>query len=197
MLFFVIDNESHPQQAAGYRRRRGNGGAACCAELPYPSEIQKVEQEFPSLKDEHEEIETSNTIIPLSLLSKTRGYIENLGKQINVSYDHNLFDGTALLMRKLIEVLLIHTCQHLGLEATILAPNDRYKDLSSLIADVVSNKTVGLSKDSRDCLDTFRILGNFSAHKPLYNCRKHDVKNVAREYRATVEEVLYKSGIKK
>ena len=41
LALLIVGNESHPQQAAGYRRSRGKGGAASCAELPYPSEIQK------------------------------------------------------------------------------------------------------------------------------------------------------------
>ncbi|MGA9768565.1 MAG: hypothetical protein WBV94_05960 [Blastocatellia bacterium] len=162
-----------------------------------PRSILELEKAYSSLTEEHEEVEVSNTILPLSLLSKTRGYIDNLGRQINASYDHKIYDGTALLMRKLIEILLIHTYQHLGLESTILMPNNRYKDLSNIIADAISNKSIGLTKDTKECLDVFRELGNFSAHKVFYNCRRHDIKNIAMEYRAAIEELLYKSGLKK
>jgi hypothetical protein len=53
-----------------------------------------------------------------------------------------------------------------------------------------------LSKASKDVLDEFRVLGNFSAHKIIYNCRREEIKKVAREYRAAIEELLYKSGIR-
>ncbi len=100
-------------------------------------------------------------------------------------------------MRKLIEILLIHTYQYLELESVILQPNNKYKDLSHIIADAVSNNKIGLTKDTKDCLDVFRELGNFSAHKAFYNTKRHDIKNNAMAYRAAVEELLYKSGLKK
>jgi hypothetical protein len=35
-----------------------------------------------------------------------------------------------------------------------------------------TNATLALSRNSKACLDTFRQLGNFSAHKIEYTCRR-------------------------
>jgi len=149
------------------------------------------------LGEASEEIVFSGEILPEAVFIGTRGYIELLAKQINASCENNLYDGCAVLMRRLIEILLIHIYQHTGQEAQIKAPDDQYKDLSAIIRDAVSNPKLNLSKETKNCIDVFRILGNFSAHKIEYNCKRDDIKRVALDYRVTVEELLYKSGIRK
>lgn len=158
--------------------------------------IARLEQELPYLTEGSEEVLTTGSLLPKSLMKPSRGYIERLADQINASYEQNIFDGCAVLMRRLLEVLLIHTYAHHKIESQIQAGPDQYKDLKQIIADAVANKTVALSKATKDILDEFRVLGNFSAHKIIYNCRRDEIKHIAREYRAAIEELLYKSGIR-
>ena len=148
------------------------------------------------LDDGSDEITFSGEILPEAVFIKTRGYIEILAKQINATYESNLFDGCAVLMRRLVEILLIHTYQFTGQEVLIISVPGQHKDLSFIIKDIVSNSKINLSKRSRDCLPTFQFLGNFSAHKIEYNCTRDDIKKVALDYRALIEELLYKSGIR-
>jgi hypothetical protein len=56
---------------------------------------------------------------------------------------------------------------------------------------------LSLSPATKACLDDFRIVGNFSAHKIYYNAKRADIKRVVLEYRAAIEELLYKAGLKK
>lgn len=158
-------------------------------------EVGKLDLEFPSLREPSEEVSSEDSILPRELYNVGRGYIESLAIQINASYENNIFDGCAVLMRRLLEVLLIHSYQHLSIEKRIQA-GTQFKDLSAIIADAKTNKTLKLSKDSRTTLDTFRKLGNFSAHKIFYTCRRTDIRNVVLEYRVAIEELLYKSGLK-
>lgn len=162
----------------------------------HPKQIAKFENEdFKWVNDESEEVVFSGEILPESVFAHTRGYIEILAKQINSSYEHNLFDGCAVLMRRLIEILLIHTYQFIGQEEKIMNSQGQHIDLSAIIKHAINNSLINLTKDSKGCLDTFRVLGNFSAHKIEYNCRRGDIKKVSLDYRATIEELLYKSGI--
>jgi len=162
----------------------------------HPKQIVQFKSTLNWLDEESEEIIFSGDILPESVFIKTRGYIEILAKQINATFEYNLFDGCAVLMRRLVEILLIHTYQNSGQESQILSPSGQYKDLSFIIKDVVTNQKTGLSKGTKDCLDTFRVLGNFSAHRIEYNCKRDDIKKVALDYRAMIEELLYKSGIR-
>ena len=162
----------------------------------HPKSIEAYENEINWFDETSEEISFNGAIIPREVFTKTRGYIEKLAEQINASYENNIFDGCAVLMRRLIEILLIHVCQNTGQENRIIDSSGKYKNLSTIINEVKSNPSINLSKYTNDCIDNFRILGNFSVHKIEYNCRRDDLKKIALDFRATVEELLYKSGIR-
>lgn len=146
------------------------------------------------MEEPTEEIESFDTIIPSSLYSDTRGYIERLAKQINSSYENNIFDGCAVLMRRLIEVLLILAYNNLEIDDEI-RENGRFDGMKTLINKSIKNNTLDLSKDSKDCIDRFRELGNFSAHKIHYNCRRTYIQETIPEYRVLVEELLHKADL--
>ncbi|PHQ57054.1 MAG: hypothetical protein COC16_02010 [Lutibacter sp.] len=155
----------------------------------------ELETELPLLGEKSEEVIAFDTILPESLFQGTRGYIEKLCKQINASFENNIFDGAAVLMRRLMEVLLVQGYDHQNRLAEIKDGND-LKNLNTIINYTVSNNVFSLSKGTKECLDIFRKLGNFSAHRIQYNCRKTELKKVAMEYRVAIEELLYASGLK-
>ena len=157
--------------------------------------LNELGTELPDLGEKSEEVISYDTILPESLLNNTRGFIVKLGKQINASFENNIFDGTAVLMRRLMEVLLILSYDHNGKLAEIMDGSD-LKNLNAIINYTVSNNIFSLSKGTKDCLDTFRQLGNFSAHRIQYNCTRIELKRVIMEYRVTIEELLYASGLK-
>lgn len=158
--------------------------------------LNQLQTRFPALGAASEEIRTESTILPHALYHGTRGFIELLAKQINASYEHNIFDGCAVLMRRLLEVLLILSYEHLGIAKTIEDANQNYRPLEKIVSDAKDNAILKLSRDSRDLVDEFRKIGNFSAHKIYYNCRRDDLAGIIRSYRATIEELLYKAGIR-
>lgn len=153
-------------------------------------------QQFAAISEPAEEAKAIDGIIPLSLVSGTRGYIVSLGKQINVSYENSAFDGAAVLMRRLVEVLLIHAFEHINKISEIKDSNGDTRNLNAIIATAVQSAELNLSKPVKKCLDSFRQLGNFSAHSIHYNAKRADIKSVALDYRVSVEELLYKGGLK-
>jgi hypothetical protein len=68
--------------------------------------------------------------------------------------------------------------------------------LDSIITNARGNRTLALSRNSKASVDEFRTLGNFSPHKIFYNARRGDIRKHIVEFRALVEELLYKSGIR-
>jgi hypothetical protein len=143
-----------------------------------------------------EEVVSADTVLPSILYENTRGYIESLGRQINAAFEHNIFDGCAVLMRRLIEILLILSYEHLGVESEIKSASGDYVMLDSIIGNARGNPKLSLSRNSKATIDEFRTIGNFSAHKIYYNARRNDVRRHIVEFRALVEELLYKSGIR-
>jgi len=163
---------------------------------PVRKYIDELNEKFEFALIKSEEIQTDDIILPDNLLHSTRGYIENLGKQINASYNNNIFDGCAVLMRRLLEILLIHSFETTN-KIVEISEGEGIKNLSYIINYTISNKPFKLSKDSLDTLDDFRILGNFSAHRIQYNAKRKDLDNIKLKYRMTIEELLYSSKIKK
>ena len=135
-------------------------------------------------------------IIPASLVIGTRGYLERLCAQVNICYNNSAFDGCAVLMRRIIEILLVHSFEHHNIESQIEDADGKVKNLNSIIGNAIQNSTLKLTKPVKNCIDKFRELGNFSAHSIQYNAREADIRGVSIEFRVTVEELLYKSGIR-
>lgn len=159
-------------------------------------ELSNLDEEYPNLVEKSEEIVSSDEVLPEALFVRTRGFIESLAKQINASYEHNIFDGCAVLMRRLIEVLLLLAYQANGIESKIKNSSGDYKVLSKIIGHAATEPVLDLSKNTKSCMDDFRTLGNFSAHQIFYNAKRKDVQKQILRFRAAVEELLYKAGIK-
>lgn len=172
-----------------------SGGAADHFKI-HPSAIEALDTEFPSLSRKTEEVISHDSIVPESLLQKDRAFIRSLIKQINASFENNIYDGCAVLMRRLLEILLILAYQESKIESTIKDSAGNYKQLNAIIDDAEKNSTLGLSRNTRECLDTFRKLGNFSAHKIYYNANRKTIESAILDFKATVEELLYKSGLR-
>lgn len=162
----------------------------------HPDCTKALETRFPHLSEKSQDVADAGSVLPEVDYQKTRGYVETLAKEINASYEHNLFDGCAVLMRRLLEVLLILSYRHLKIETLIQDASGNFQMLEGIINDAKTNSTLALSRNSKACLDTFRQLGNFSAHRIEYTCRREYIAPHLQEYRALFVELLHKAGIR-
>jgi hypothetical protein len=174
----------------GFRK----GSSSGCYRL-HAKAIPELKSKIPDVAKSTLEIESDGSILPDSLLEGKRDYIQRFGKQINASYSKNLYDACAVLMRRMVEICLIHTYENLGIESQI-KENKRHKDLKTIIKDAVVNPTVNLTPPSQECLDEFRELGNLSAHQLNYNCRPEEINRVKHKFRLLIEELFNKAGRK-
>jgi hypothetical protein len=161
----------------------------------HATQIAELEVQYSDIV-ESEEIISYDTILPVSLYRVNRSVIESLAKQVNASYEHNIFDGCAVLMRRLIEVLLILAYENLGIESEIKDPSGSYYLFERISQNARNNSFLGLSRNTKPCIEKFRTLGNLSAHKIHYTCKKSYIEEVIQEYRAAIEELLFKAGLK-
>lgn len=140
-------------------------------------------------------VEQLGTVLPDALFSSLPLNIQSLCKQINASYENNLFDCTAVIMRRLLEGLLVLSYQQMGIEAEIMNGN-YHVTLDKIIRNAEQNTTLSLSSNTKKDMTLFKDLGNYSAHKIWYNCTQGDIKPHILKYRAIIEELMYKSGLK-
>lgn len=172
-----------------------SGGKTDCFKI-HPATIEALDTEFPDLATKTEDVISYDSVVPESLLQKDRTFVRSLIKQINSSFENNIFDGCAVLMRRLLEILLILSYQEAELESEIQDGDGNFKLLNNIIDDAKTNKKLGLSRNTREHLETYRKLGNFSAHKIYYNANRKSIESTILDFKAVVEELLYKSGLR-
>ncbi len=142
-------------------------------------------------------VEQLGTILPDALFQGLQSNFQSLCKQINASYENNLYDCAAVIMRRLLEGLLVLSFQNAGIEAEIIDKSGKHHvTLDQIIKTAEQNETLALSTNTKKDMVLFKDLGNYSAHKIWYNCTQGDIKPHILKYRAIIEELLYKSGLK-
>lgn len=163
----------------------------------HPVQVARLEETYPDLDSTAIAEAKIDTVLPRDLLQNTRGFVESLSKQINLSFESHIYDGCAMLMRHLLEILLVLAFRELGLEQYIINTDGGYVELKKIIDLAVASPVLKLSKTTKKYLPEFRELGNLSAHSVEFNCRKSDIANRALSYRAIVEELAYRAALKK
>lgn len=145
-------------------------------------------------KAPHKEI-YADDMLPFDLYKDTRQNIKMIADQINKSFYYGIYDGTAVLMRRLVEMLLILAFKEIGQEDSIRGADGNYLQLSQVINQAVQNKALDLTRNAKDYLGIFKEKGDLSAHNPFYNCREKDLQLVQHKFRTLIEELLHKAGI--
>ena len=157
--------------------------------------LKDLEGKFPRLSEKSQEVVDHGTILPPISYENTRGYIVTLAKQINRSFEENIFDGCAVLMRRLEEVLLILAYQKLKIDDEIKDSYGNYKMLEAIVTNAQANRVLALSRNRKATIEKIREMGNYSAHQITYQCRREFIKEKIEEYRALVNELLHKAGL--
>lgn len=143
------------------------------------------------------EEEYAEDILPFDLYRGTRQNIVKIADQINKSFHYGIYDGAAVLMRRLVEMLLVLAFKEVGQEDYIRGSDGNYLQLSQIIGQAITNKELDLSRNAKDYFRIFKEKGDLSAHNPFYNCRRKDLQLIQHEFRSLIEELFYKAGILK
>ncbi len=147
--------------------------------------------------DDTVSVEQLGTILPDALFQGLQSNLQSLCRQINASYENNLYDCTAVIMRRLLEGLLVLSFQNAGIESEIMDKSGRHHvALEQIIRTAEQDETLALSANTKKDMMLFKDLGNYSAHKIWYCCTQGDIKPHIQKYRAIIEELLYKAGLK-
>ena len=146
--------------------------------------------------DDDTKIEQDGTILSTVIFEGLSPNIQSLCKQINASYENNLYDCTAVMMRRLLEGLLVLSYQNNNIESDIMDKNGYHYTLDKIIKNAAQNSTLALSANSKKDMALFKELGNYSAHKIWFNSNKKDIEPNILKYRAIIEELTYKAGLK-
>src|SRR5712691_8541613 len=74
----------------------------------------------------------SQSVISMSLVRGTRGYIERVCNQANGAYENGWYDACAVMVRRLIETLIIEAFEHGNIAGKIKNPAGEFFHLKDL-----------------------------------------------------------------
>jgi len=160
-----------------------------------PIVLQSLEQEFGAFWLDTETVASDSELLEEKKFCGKRNYLDKLIAQINHSYANHCYDACAVLLRRLFEVLLVLSFQHFGIDEEIKDTSGAgYIMLDGLVKKAKNNTVLKLSRIKNE-FDTFRMVGNFSAHNITYTAGKKDIDDIKLNYRVMLEELYNKAGL--
>ncbi len=160
-----------------------------------PVILQEMERELGILWNDTVKIDSSSEMIDEIKFAGKRKYLDRLIMQINHSYANNCYDACAVLMRRLFEVMLVLSYQNIGIDDEIKdSTGSGYVMLDGIVTNAKNNARLKLSRIKNE-FDTFRKVGNFSAHSITYTAGKKDIDDIKLNYRVMLEELYNKAGL--
>src|ERR1700677_3761407 len=94
----------------------------------------------------------TQTVIVMSLVRGTRGYIEKVANQINGAYENGWYDACAVMLRRLIETLIIETFEHHNIAHKIKNSAGDFLYLRDLIDKTLAETTWNIGRNAKQAL---------------------------------------------
>ena len=160
-----------------------------------PIQIENLSKELNIYWNDSETIVSDSELIDETKFCGKRGFLDKIIKQINNFYNSNCYDACAVMMRRLFEILLILSYQNNNIDDIIKNSDGKYKMLEKIVADAISNQTLKISRRISDDFDTFRNVGNYSAHNITYTASQKDINDIKLSYRLMLDELYSKAGL--
>jgi hypothetical protein len=107
--------------------------------------------------------------LPIEIASGTRGYVENVARQINVCFKHNALDACGVMIRRLLETLIIEVFEKRGLADRIKDAAGNYLMFADLVARLTSTPETPVGRTTRTELPKIAIILNNCAHSRTFN----------------------------
>lgn len=160
-----------------------------------PAAKEKLSADYGNLFFDEETILSDSEVLDEALFCGKRGFLDKLIKQVNHCYKNCCYDAAAVCMRRVFEITLILAYENLGIQNEIKKDGE-YVMLEKIVSNAISNPTLAISRLRKE-YDSIREIGNYAAHRVLYNTRKKDIDDIKQTYRVCLEELYYKAGLLK
>lgn len=138
--------------------------------------------------------------LPEPIWKNTRGYVEEVCRELNGSFRHAYYNAAAVMLRRLLETLIIEAYDNLGRESEIKDGGGNYMMLSDLAERACGesgHKGLNLGRDSKKALKDARTLGNWSAHARRFLAHASDLLKVQVGMRLLVQELIQIAELKR
>ena len=135
-------------------------------------------------------------VLPMAVVEKTRGYIQEIILQANGCYEHQWYDACAVMIRRFLETLIIELYEAKRRAKEIQDSSGHFLMLRDLVDKVVAEPSWNLSRETMKVLPLLKNLGDRSAHTRRYIAKKPDVDKILSGLRVAADELLHLAGLK-
>jgi hypothetical protein len=139
--------------------------------------------------------ETQSVII-ISTVRGTRGYIERVANQVNGALGNGWYDACAVMLRRLLETLIIEAFEHHHVDAKIKNSTGDFLYLRDLIEKCLAEPMWNLSRNCKQAMPRLKDVGDKSAHSRRFNAHRGDIQPLIGDIRTVVQELVYLAGLK-
>ena len=133
----------------------------------------------------------SDSLLPICMFEGTRGYIEKIVRQINLSYDNRLYDCCAVMCRRLLETLIIEVYEKNGWANDVKGSDGHFLMFAGLRSALTNDKRFHLGRGAANGLRDFKDITDASAHNRRFNARRSDIDKIYSGVRIAAEELLH------
>lgn len=137
----------------------------------------------------------TDALLPRALFTGSRGYIEHVVHQLNVSFDHGLYDCCAVMGRRLLETLLIEVYEAKGRAMEIKGPDGQFLIFAGLLSFLERDTQLHPSRNALKGLRGIKELGDLAAHNRRFMAHKDDIERVRSGLRVAAGEFLELAGL--
>jgi hypothetical protein len=158
-----------------------------------PGSRKVIRDWLPDLEGIQPAMDHASGYLPDPIWKNTRGYIEEVCRELNGSFHHAYYNAAAVMLRRLLETLIIEAYENLGREVEIKDGGGNYLMLSDLAERACGengHKGINLGRDSKKALKDARSVGNWSAHARRFLAHAGDLTKLQAGMRLLMQELI-------
>jgi hypothetical protein len=158
-----------------------------------PGSRRVIRDWLPDLDGIQPSMDHSSGYLPDAIWKNTRGYIEEVCRELNGCFRNAYYNAAAVMLRRLLETLIIEAYEHHGRESEIKGTGGNYLMLSDLVERACgdnSHRGLNLGRDSKKALKDARNVGNWSAHARRFLAHAGDLTSFRSGMRLAVQELI-------
>jgi hypothetical protein len=137
----------------------------------------------------------SDLYLQPEILDKMPPYIIRLVPQINGTYENEWYEGTAMVLRRLMETLIIELYTRRGWSRDVQDPDtNEFVQLKSMIDKLNGDARLRVQKRTIDGMSKVKEVGDTAAHDFRIRIRKSDLDRIQSAVRLTCERLIFTIG---
>lgn len=142
-------------------------------------------------KEEERIVINGQDLIDITIIKKAPDYITDVLEEANECYRYSLYNGCAILLRKVTENLIIEAFDRNNRINEIKDKNGDFFMLKGLIDKLLNANPPlwNITRNTKKSLEEIKKIGDLSAHNIKFSARKGDIDKIIEDYRLTLEEI--------